>query len=843
METDENTSTDTTSTEGGDAPPKSATPSGPPLTKWREIWPLPLLGVGTALLAVGAYMAFSTAPDPVFSPALQDASRLIEAGEYDRAIAELNTRVHPYVGRPELSKEAEGQFRILLARALYGGQQELEIPQPVNDENIVKQFLAAEEIQGGLLPDDTERLARTYIAQQELDHAKSRIERMDDPAVAAALYRALIDAGMETPRPDHAGMLETVDEFLAKPGLAGEARVWGLARRAEQQIELGYTSEAIDGLLREMPLLVGRDIPGIGELFVLLGRGYLESGAPREAIAELRRADSDALLPPDDPARPLARLYLAQAIEQTAEDEAQLRDARDIFESLAQGVNSPAVRLASMFGLARIEAALGDDEAAMEAFTALIDAKAQRDAPVRPAADAIAGRIIEIAERHEAAWTAGGAPYEVLLMRQYAELAGSMFSIEASPPELLSVLSRANEATARTLLNLPADTVGTRFSLDELRAFDPATLRQAKRHLIQSASYARLHADRFIIDDYGTYADSLWRSAMLSDAAGDRQQAIASLSLFAETVQNDARQAEARYRLGQLFQARGEYTTAADFYSGLIEDSRRSDTPASGQWADLSFVPLAQCYIADVDDANDDDAVRLLERSIDGTRGGPDRPEFLQAVVELGHLAMRQGRYANAIERYEEAVARSEPDAELSVVRFKLADALRLLSNEIEDRLDQPLSDRERGILSSERAAHLRAAIESFSRVRDDLERTDPRSLSELQSTYLRNAYFYLGDCAFDLGQYDESIEYYNMARAKYARDPAVLVAMIQVINAYIELGDLASARTANERAKAYYQTLPDEVWDDPSLPMSRREWERWLDANARLYEDYAKGG
>ncbi len=849
METAGN-STDDTQTTGdgaleaeGAAPPEPGKSAAPPLTRWREIWPLPLLGVGAILFASGVYTAFSTAPDPVFTPALEDADRLIQTGAYEEAIGELNERVYPYVGRPELPRAAEGQYRVLLARAIYGGQRELEFPQAVNDENVIDQYLKAEQILGELSPGDIEKLARTYIARDEFDLARARAESLADPERSASLYRDVIDLGRRRANPDYTGLLSTVDTYLAMPGLSDADRVWGLARRAEMQIELGYESEAVDGLLREMPLLVGRDIAGIGELFVYLGRGYLEMGAGREALAELRRADSDALLPPEHPARAWGRLYLAQAIERTVADETELRAARDRFEALSVGVGPAEVRLRGLFGLARTESALEDHDASLEAFGALIAEMQERDAPERPTREAVEREIRSIAQRHESAWIAGGAAHRVGLMRRFAELGATLFQIDESPAPLLSLLSRAYEASARVDLGLGPETTGQRFSLDDLRSIDPSTLRQAKRHLIQAASYARLHADRFIIDDYSVYADSLWRSAMLSDAAGDRSQAIASLTLFAETVQNDARQPEACYRLGQLFQSRGEYKTAAGYYEGLIDESRADGASAAGQWADLSFVPLAQCYIADVDESNDANAVRLLEQSIDGTRGGPDRPEFLQAVIELGNLAARQGRYANAIERYDEAVARNADGPPMPMVRFKQADALRLLAGEIERRLEEPMSDRERGILSAERASHLRRAIEGFKGVRDEFERVDERTLSELQSTCLRNAYFYLGDCAFDLGQYDEAIEYYNMARARYPRDPAVLVALIQVVNAYLELGDVASARTANERAKAYHQTLPDSVWDDPNLPLTRREWERWLDANTRLYEGYAQGG
>jgi hypothetical protein len=272
---------------GGKGDGAAGASAGPPLTKWREIWPLPLLGLGGVLFASGVYMAISTAPDPVFTPAIEDAARLIDAGEYEEAIGELNDRVYPYLGRPELNRAAEAQYRLLLARAIYGGQHELEFPQPANDDNIVEQYLKAETILGELPAGDVEKLALTHLSRDEAGLAKSRAQELSDPERSASIYRAVIERGRAQANPDYAGLLLTVDEYLASAGLGEADRVWGLARRAEMQIELGYTSEAIDGLLREMPLLVGREIPGIGELFVMLGRGYLESGAAREALAEL----------------------------------------------------------------------------------------------------------------------------------------------------------------------------------------------------------------------------------------------------------------------------------------------------------------------------------------------------------------------------------------------------------------------------------------------------------------------------------------------------------------------------------------------------------------------------
>ena len=111
----------------------------------------------------------------------------------------------------------------------------------------------------------------------------------------------------------------------------------------------------------------------------------------------------------------------------------------------------------------------------------------------------------------------------------------------------------------------------------------------------------------------------------------------------------------------------------------------------------------------------------------------------------------------------------------------------------------------------------------------------DPRELTGVDREYLRNAYFYIGAAAFDLGDFSAAIAHYNTARERFPKDPSSLVAMIQIVHAHLEQGQLQSARTANERAKRFYESLPPEVWDNPSLPMRRSDWERWLDLSARL--------
>ena len=110
------------------------------------------------------------------------------------------------------------------------------------------------------------------------------------------------------------------------------------------------------------------------------------------------------------------------------------------------------------------------------------------------------------------------------------------------------------------------------------------------------------------------------------------------------------------------------------------------------------------------------------------------------------------------------------------------------------------------------------------------------------QDLRLRNACLALGDCAMESRDFDNAIRFYDSARERFPRDPAILVAMVQIVRALLEQGRIAEAATANERARRMYESLPDSVWDDPMLPMTRQQWEAWLAAQSSLAAAAADG-
>jgi len=274
------------------------------------------------------------------------------------------------------------------------------------------------------------------------------------------------------------------------------------------------------------------------------------------------------------------------------------------------------------------------------------------------------------------------------------------------------------------------------------------------------------------------------------------------------------------------------------YYEGLIEDRQdRASGKGVGPFGDAAFVPLAQCYLEDGDADNDSEVQPLLERVLRGDMGGAESANFRRALIELGKLHYRRGEYAEAIERLGEAVDRYPADRRIGELKFLLGDACRLSAESIDKTLGDALLDTERKALLETKSERLGRAIGLYAEARDAFASGDPRRRSPLDSLYLRNAYFYLGDCAYDLGDYTAAIRYYDTAREHYPTEPSSLVAMVQIVNAHVKQGDLERARTADERARRFFRSLPDEVWDDPNLPMKRQDWERWLDSSQRLYK------
>jgi TolA-binding protein len=805
------------------AKPEQAATSEPAGLGWSDVWQLPTLVLGVGVLVAAIMHAMTLVPRPDVSAPLARAEEQVAASAYEDAITTLNTGVYPFVGTKDITREQQGAFHQLMGRALYLGQRGLGIDREDNNTNIKASYLEAEAYGVQLLPSDVSYLADTLLSLGEFDQARKRADTLpaDERSRRLTLYRRLVDEAMNPDRRRDDAAFELVSGMLMDTQLAPDDRAWALSRQAELQIDRGYAEDAMNRLLRELPRLDSLSPRERGPLHLLLARAYIEVQSLDSAERQLALAAE--MIQPGDIRIQQLTLLQGQVLSLKGDHAA----ARERFQLVLDSIPTARWRLWGEYGLAKAASIMDDDEDALAAYGRLVEllAKGEKSREVSPVV--VAESLTKCStDRFEHGSTDLSLRYAVLAERVLGEsrlTAETLLSLASSHRRL------ADEIIAAVKAKSTSDVV--------LADLDPATRAQVRSHLSAAAGYYRKHADKVVLTDVQLYSDSLWMSGDCYDRAGDQESAVRIFQLYAAERPGDPRQPEARFRLAQAYQVRGDIENAAAIYRDLIR-SRGDAESGSGPWADASEVPLARALLLDANTENDAEAEQILRSVVSGQIGGPDSASFRAAVFELANYYYRKNDYDAAIERFEEALTRYPDDSQVTAARFKLGDALRLSAVEIEQTLTQAIPPAEKVTLEATRVDRLRRAIGLYEQVRRELDVKDPRRRTAAEETYLRNSYFYMGEAAFRMKDYEAAITHYNAAKDRYNQDPAALVAMTQIVSCHLRQGDLKRAQAANERAKRFYSGLPVAVWDDPTLPMTRQDWERWLDSTSRLWAD-----
>ncbi len=787
-------------------------------------WHGPALVLAAGLFLSGLVAVVLTKPDPRFDADLDRAEALITAEQYQDAIKRLNNDVFPSLDRATMTQDDRRRFHTLLARAIARGQDALGIDLQENHEAIVESYRQARQLHAPLTHSDQASLADSYVALGNFEAALQLAESMPPEAADQKfeIMRRVIAEKMNGTPTDEQAAATMLAEIAVQPSLPVNERAWVEARQAEIRLRRGGVDEAIDRLIQVLPKLAAADEFARGELFTLLADAYLQIDDLTEASKNLARADASFR-----GAHPLAaKVHLLNA--RLALRRGEPEDAEDHLALIIERFGETEWYIPALLDQGQVRAELDNHKQAIASYEIVAELIRTGQAGIRPTVDDV---TLALLARFRERFSSGA--FEQAL--RYAELAESLHAPGDAPSDVLLAVAKTCRKLAET--NLPKTDDG-RVTARVVATLDPAARRMVVSYFRRAGAYFREHADNVALTDEKQYARSLWLSADSFDRAGSLHEAIDAFTLFVDGFANDPREAEARFRLGRAHQSRADYTTAARFYRGLIDDrANRESGKGVGPFADASFVPLAQCYLQDEDPDNNEEAEQLLRRVLRGDFGGSQTQIFRDALVELGRLRYQGEEFQRAIERFEESLKRYAGDRESDEIRFLLADSYRQAAAQIDDQLDEALLDTERRELERAREQRLGRSIELFERVREAYAARGPRRLTPLEAMYLRNAFFYLGDCAFDLGDFTASIRHYDSAREAYPDDPSSLVAMIQIVNAHVSRGDLDRARTADERARRFFMSLPEEVWDDPNLPMSRQDWERWLDSSQRLRE------
>lgn len=344
---------------------------------------------------------------------------------------------------------------------------------------------------------------------------------------------------------------------------------------------------------------------------------------------------------------------------------------------------------------------------------------------------------------------------------------------------------------------------------------------QAAIHFGKAAEFYLRHSRSVSGSDDLAHGNSLWKAAECYERAQQWPQAVDVYADFVKTRPGDLRQPAALARLGLAYKADKQYPAAIANFRRLIDEHPRSAESYA------ALVPLAQAHMSQGDF---DSAERVLKGVVTNNSAiTPQSNAYKQALIELGKLYYEREQFERAIERLSVAVDRYGDSVEGASLRFRLADALRRSTPQISKTLEEPMAQSKRMALESERTRRLEQAQMLFSQVISELESPTRPPLGGPEKLFLRNAYFYRGDCAYDLGRYELAIGLYDVAAKRWEDQPASLVALVQIVNSYCRMGKVQQAKVVNARAKELLKRIPESAFDDPTLPMTRAQWEDWL--------------
>ena len=809
-----------------ETPPKPKDePAAPPALRaaWRDAWQVPVLGLAAAAIVAGSVYAFKTKPAHNVEPDFVRAAAQVEAGEFAGALDTLNDKVMPHLGTVLVSQDRARDFHLLRARSLYMGQRELGLDRDDNNRAIVSEFGRAEALHATMTPRDRVFLAESLVSLGELDRATELAATLGEPEQQARvdLLKRMIERSLAPATRNEHRAMDLLEAMAAIPAVDANVKLWVLTRQLDLLVKQGYAEEAIT---RGVRALVGvdesrADRDALAGAFVGLAKAYLKTRDLDRCAAQLDHAA--AAVGDEHALSPTINLLRAE-VDRDGSGE-QLDEARERYLVVINRFPFSDDVPRAMLGLAEIDSKLSSErpelsEESLDTYAKLTDRVLGGEGDV--SRDEVVASLLN---RH-ADWTAQNDHERALA---FAQQAGRLNDGRTANPAVLLALAMSHRTVAEAMLKAAAKD-GSAISVAEA---DPTTQRAARTHFLAAGEFFRRHAEAMVQLDTGAYGESLWWSADAFDRAGDLEATVAAFQQFTADFPSDRRLAEATFRLAQAYQARGDAELATKLYRGLIE---ARDVAGAGTFTDASYVPLAQTLLMDADATNDAEAQELLTAVVTGAAGGTETGVFRDALGELASSLYRAGEHERAIERLEEYVQRYGGSATLPATIYRLADSYRLSAAAIaSDLVKEDRPEGEKRDLEAKRVERLRRAADLFEGVRADLEEIATRTA--LEDIYLRNAYFYRADCLFDLREFDDAIRSYDGARERYSKDAASLVAMIQIVNALVSQGELAKATTANARAKRFFESLPDSVWDDPTLPMTRRDWERWLDSQVKL--------
>lgn len=758
-----------------------------------RLWQWPLFLFSSGVFCYAAYIFIDPQPGVTALQMLDSARALVKQERPEAAIE----RLKDLVDSDQLKPPMRGAANLLMAEAI----EQLQNTRKDKNQRDYARIIAytRDGLELGIEADAQthRRLAEAHEALGHLADAIAEYQKViaQDAGHSLKWERRIIE--LRLARDEHEQAMEGLEKYLKHPELARSERAWALGQKAHVLIDKGQFKEARELLAEALKLFGGsEDLSNLGNFNYWLGYCAWKLGDLREGEQYLRIA-RDQLRPESD-----LDAQAAYTLGKIRQAQADWAGANAFFQAVMQAhldsKMAPFARIGR--GLSRV--ALRDDEAGLGDLSEMARYIREREGVSQKLKDEAAAAFAKAGEL----LTNGGNYQGALEAMAYEQ------ELEPKPSgEFFQRLGKLYEKRAEQMAPL----AGSEKKVQELRA------RAGDAYIAFSKA--------LVLTDDKAYGAAMWKGIELYDQAGDLPRVISALETFVGERPSDPLTPEAMLRLGNAYHAAGSLDKAIATYKQC--QFLHPQTLAAAQ----SGVPLAKALIAKGPEFHAK-AEEVLKRVVDSNPLiTPDAREFREALMELAGLYYRTARYELAVAKLEEITQRYPNDERMGQLWFLMADSYRKSATLLESKLDMT------GAVATPRPAvdlsdAMKAKAERLARARDLYKQViEYYRGREIQTgedrLYQKLAYFYRADCVYDLGEYLESIKFYDEAASHYQGDPSALAAYVQIVNANMALGRMDEAKAASERAKTMFRAMPGDAFSETETgyAIPRDMWEKWL--------------
>lgn len=763
-------------------------------------WQVPMFAVALLVFGAGVMRVVISYESLTFEQKCEKIDALVSR----RAL----TRAHAYVLYLLKDTELPTSERAEFHRRLIGITYQVELPQRNHDKenclSIISNFKTASSL--GATP--------TGMDWYALGSAYDWSDRRRD---AIGAYRQSLVVNVERPDRVHRRLVEMVtgpdvpigpetvpdlDAILAEDDASPGNYLWAMEKKAQWLLDGGHIEEATAVVAAGRDHLAGTvEAPAVAYTEALCRKAQGDAEGAVQTLQSLQRN-----WPVHDELWGRSIWLLGQLQLEDDRPQAAISLFEDVLASFVEGDLHDACEMGRAESLIKLER-----------YERALDVLGELGADARTGRS----RFLSVAKIRQLVSSVGEqmlkSGHDAIAVR-YLELASTLLGADAVEDRAV-LFSKIALCYAR-LAEPPADATDG----EPIHAY----LRRA----------AELHEQAAEIWESNTAfaVGELRLSAEAYDAAGMTDAVIATLDRLVTAHPADLSRAEAMLRLGRAYQAISRHRKAVETFDALIA--------AYPRWREshAAINPLAESLLR-LGGESAERGVALLVEVVDDT--GPDpvftpeAAEYRKALFQLAeHLAKAptpdaadgrrdtQIRLAGAIGRLNDAIRLYPDDPALPRLEFLRAESLRRTARMIQD--DETAS--QEASARAEARSRLAGALTDYQSVRDALARFDEPSLSELDQTYLRATYLYIGDCLFDLGRLDEAVEAYREAAWRYENDPIAVSAAMQVVHCFNRLGRGDESRAALGRMRWLVEKIPAESFEERGGMSPKSYWLALLD-------------